>query len=220
MSPLEFEFEADDPLWRPGATLRVVCPNHLEDLIVAWSISLLTRASFGRSRAALLTRSTSRRTPLMMKRRGGLACWGSRCPFLRILATGVHDDGRAVPRVLRERPTGTTAPSLAAYAARPILWCVVYRHRRRSAPERSWPRAVCNPATANSALIGDNAPLTVAELRLHPYLQTHLTFREIGERLFVSRNTVSSEVGSIYRKRGRPSCSSLPRSWGTPSSRR
>jgi LuxR family maltose regulon positive regulatory protein len=43
-------------------------------------------------------------------------------------------------------------------------------------------------------------PLTPAELL--PYLQTHLTIREIGERLFVSRNTVSSEVGSIYRKLG------------------
>ena len=41
-----------------------------------------------------------------------------------------------------------------------------------------------------------------AELRLLPYLQTHLTFREIGERLFVSRNTVSSQVSSIYRKLG------------------
>ena len=46
------------------------------------------------------------------------------------------------------------------------------------------------------------SPLTPAELRLLPYLQTHLTIREIGERLFVSRNTVSSEVGSIYRKLG------------------
>ena len=45
-------------------------------------------------------------------------------------------------------------------------------------------------------------PLTQAELRLLPYLQTHLTFREIGERLFVSRNTVSSEAASIYRKLG------------------
>jgi LuxR family maltose regulon positive regulatory protein len=45
-------------------------------------------------------------------------------------------------------------------------------------------------------------PLTPAELRVLPYLQTHLTFREIGQRLFVSRNTVSSEVGSIYRKLG------------------
>ena len=45
-------------------------------------------------------------------------------------------------------------------------------------------------------------PLTPAELRLLPYLQTHLTMREIGDRLFVSRNTVSSEVSSIYRKLG------------------
>ena len=45
-------------------------------------------------------------------------------------------------------------------------------------------------------------PLTPAELRLLPYLQTHLSIREIGERLYISRNTVSSEVGSIYRKLG------------------
>ena len=45
-------------------------------------------------------------------------------------------------------------------------------------------------------------PLTPAELRLLPYLQTHLSIPEIGARLFVSRNTVSTEVGSIYRKLG------------------
>jgi LuxR family transcriptional regulator, maltose regulon positive regulatory protein len=45
-------------------------------------------------------------------------------------------------------------------------------------------------------------PLTAAELRVLPYLQTHLTLAEIGERLFVSRNTVGSEVTSIYRKLG------------------
>lgn len=47
---------------------------------------------------------------------------------------------------------------------------------------------------------GGGTPLTPAELRLLPYLQTHLTLNEIGRRLFISRNTVSSEVGSIYRK--------------------
>ncbi len=47
---------------------------------------------------------------------------------------------------------------------------------------------------------GGSLPLTPAELRLLPYLQTHLTIAEIGQRLFISRNTVSSEVGSIYRK--------------------
>ena len=46
------------------------------------------------------------------------------------------------------------------------------------------------------------APLSPAELRLLPYMQTHLTVREIAQRLFVSRNTVSSEISSIYRKLG------------------
>ncbi|MFI2752120.1 LuxR C-terminal-related transcriptional regulator [Cellulomonas sp. P22] len=46
------------------------------------------------------------------------------------------------------------------------------------------------------------SPLTPAELRVLPYLQTHLTIKEIGERLFVSRNTAGSEIGSIYRKLG------------------
>jgi LuxR family transcriptional regulator, maltose regulon positive regulatory protein len=57
---------------------------------------------------------------------------------------------------------------------------------------------------ASSARIGatGGSPLTPAELRLLPYLQTHLTIAEIGQRLFVSRNTISSEVASIYRKLG------------------
>jgi LuxR family maltose regulon positive regulatory protein len=42
--------------------------------------------------------------------------------------------------------------------------------------------------------------LTIAELRLLPLLTTHLTFREIGERLFVSQNTVKTQAISIYRK--------------------
>jgi LuxR family maltose regulon positive regulatory protein len=45
-------------------------------------------------------------------------------------------------------------------------------------------------------------PLSPAELRLLPYLQTHLTVPEIAGRLLVSHNTVRSEVGSIYRKLG------------------
>ena len=46
------------------------------------------------------------------------------------------------------------------------------------------------------------SPLTAAELRLLPYLQTHHTIRDIAQRLFVSRNTVNSQVSSIYRKLG------------------
>jgi len=44
--------------------------------------------------------------------------------------------------------------------------------------------------------------LTGAELRLLPYLATHLTFAEIATRLYVSRNTVKTEAVAIYRKLG------------------
>jgi LuxR family transcriptional regulator, maltose regulon positive regulatory protein len=44
--------------------------------------------------------------------------------------------------------------------------------------------------------------LTTAELRLIPFLSTHLTFPQIGERLFVSRHTVKTQAVSIYRKLG------------------
>ncbi len=60
--------------------------------------------------------------------------------------------------------------------------------------------AVRVTVTSSAQLAVGGPPLTPAELRLLPYLQTHLTFKEIGERLFVSRNTVNSQVGSIYRK--------------------
>ncbi len=45
-------------------------------------------------------------------------------------------------------------------------------------------------------------PLTPAELRLLPYLQTHLTADQIAEQLFVSNWTVKTQVKSIYRKLG------------------
>lgn len=44
--------------------------------------------------------------------------------------------------------------------------------------------------------------LTPAELRLVPLLATHLSFREIGERLHVSRNTVKTQAIAVYRKLG------------------
>ncbi len=44
--------------------------------------------------------------------------------------------------------------------------------------------------------------LTAAELRLLPMLSTHMSFREIGDRLFVSRNTIKTQAISVYRKLG------------------
>jgi LuxR family maltose regulon positive regulatory protein len=44
--------------------------------------------------------------------------------------------------------------------------------------------------------------LTTAQLRLLPLLPTHLSYPEIGERLYISRNTVKAHAMAIYRKLG------------------
>jgi LuxR family transcriptional regulator, maltose regulon positive regulatory protein len=44
--------------------------------------------------------------------------------------------------------------------------------------------------------------LTTAELRLLPLLATHLSFLEIGQRLYISKHTVKTQAISIYRKLG------------------
>jgi LuxR family transcriptional regulator, maltose regulon positive regulatory protein len=55
--------------------------------------------------------------------------------------------------------------------------------------------------TARVALPGASS-LTTAELRLLPLLATHLTFREVGQRLYISQHTVKTQAMSIYRKLG------------------
>ena len=44
--------------------------------------------------------------------------------------------------------------------------------------------------------------LTPAELRLLPYLTSHLRIADVAQRLNVSRNTVATELSAIYRKLG------------------
>ena len=54
-------------------------------------------------------------------------------------------------------------------------------------------------ATVNARAVGASS-LTAAELRLLPLLATHLSYQEIGEQLFVSKNTVKTQAYSAYRK--------------------
>jgi LuxR family maltose regulon positive regulatory protein len=58
--------------------------------------------------------------------------------------------------------------------------------------ERTLERA--DAASAGPAL------LTTAELRILGFMPTHLSFREIGDRLSVSANTVKSQAHAVYRK--------------------
>jgi len=57
-------------------------------------------------------------------------------------------------------------------------------------------------ASGGAAGATGTLPLTPAELRLLPYLQTHLTADMIAERLFISSHTVRTEIKAIYRKLG------------------
>jgi LuxR family maltose regulon positive regulatory protein len=129
---------------------------------------------------------------------------------------------RQITRAMRARPSCTVA--LPFYAVRGRLQLAkAYSARGDQASARHLVREIdellrhrpalgalidqvaeVRESVAANAQLGamGAAPLTGAELRLLPYLQTHLTIAEIGERLFVSRNTVSSEVASIYRKLG------------------
>jgi len=56
-------------------------------------------------------------------------------------------------------------------------------------------------AKMNATAVGASS-LTAAELRLLPLLSTHLSYREIGERLYVSSHTVKTQAYSAYRKLG------------------
>ena len=53
---------------------------------------------------------------------------------------------------------------------------------------------------ASAARTGEAEPLTTAELRVLHFLPTHLSFPEIADQLYVSRNTVKTHVRAVYRK--------------------
>ena len=55
---------------------------------------------------------------------------------------------------------------------------------------------------ASIAAANGHLGLTPAELRTLQYLPTHYSFREIGEELVVSVNTVRSQAQAVYRKLG------------------
>jgi LuxR family maltose regulon positive regulatory protein len=76
--------------------------------------------------------------------------------------------------------------------------------RAADAPElRRWlEQATGRVDLALDSSEGEDWALTTAELRVLRYLPSHLSFREVGERLCVSPNTVKTHVRGIYRKLG------------------
>lgn len=66
---------------------------------------------------------------------------------------------------------------------------------------RDWlDRATAEQESASTESRAREWTLTKAELRTLQYLPSHLSFREIGERIHVSPNTVKTQAQAIYRK--------------------
>jgi LuxR family maltose regulon positive regulatory protein len=66
---------------------------------------------------------------------------------------------------------------------------------------RTWlddTRAEVDAYSASAVIVP--ASLTTAELRILRLLPTHLSFREMGSRLYVSPNTVKTQAQAVYRK--------------------
>lgn len=71
----------------------------------------------------------------------------------------------------------------------------VLLHRQLAALRRT------SPPGGRSRNFGPSS-LTTAELRVLQFLPTHLSNAEIGDRLYVSRHTIKTQMISIYRKLG------------------
>lgn len=68
---------------------------------------------------------------------------------------------------------------------------------------RGWlDEAIAQVDLAQSSTPGADWSLTSAELRVLRFLPSHLSFREIADRLYVSPNTVKTHARGIYRKLG------------------
>jgi LuxR family maltose regulon positive regulatory protein len=75
------------------------------------------------------------------------------------------------------------------------------------APDAHVLREWLDDATARLELIlsstaGEQSSLTPAELRVLRFMPSHLSFREIADRLYVSPNTVKTHARGIYGKLG------------------
>jgi LuxR family maltose regulon positive regulatory protein len=162
---------------------RLVAPNTGEDataiLVHAAGARVLLRQSrFGEARAEL--EAAGRLEPLLTHALPWLAV-GARLELAR--AHLALRDAAAASELLHE-----------AAAVQRLRRDLGVLQGERAALEADV-RLTAEPGAASSGLTG-------AELRLLPLLATHLSFREIGNRLYLSRHTVKTQAISLYRKLG------------------
>jgi LuxR family maltose regulon positive regulatory protein len=151
-------------------------------MVPALAVSAVALAHEGRRREAEIT---SRRAARL------LSYLEARLPWLtyeaKVLLGKVHlllGDPAAARNMLAEAQTVATRSFDSRYLKRLL--------------DEEWSMAAASPLTTT---LGP-AALTTAELRVLQLLQTHLSFQEIGNALFLSRNTVKTQAIAAYRKLG------------------
>jgi LuxR family maltose regulon positive regulatory protein len=85
-------------------------------------------------------------------------------------------EGAALERTLVRLPVASLHPALHALRAAPL-----------------------SPVVARARVV---EPLTARERDVLGLLPTHLSYAEIGERLYISVNTVKTNIRALYRKLG------------------
>jgi LuxR family transcriptional regulator, maltose regulon positive regulatory protein len=131
--------------------------------------------------AAARTLATARRQTVAL---GYIAPWFAVCGRILQARTAILLGDGATARLLLAEARALMTPDLLDCLAADLL-------------------AETETALRGLAVDGVSADaLTTAELRVLQFLPSHLTFRQIGERLFLSQNTVKTHALSIYRKLG------------------
>lgn len=173
--------DGDDPgcLARSAAARDIVDRHDLCDvvpMVVVYAVSAVAAARTGETGRAY---EAVARTELLLGRLGSLAARTALLGHGLLAWTAV---------VLNDRDLLARHLAEAAKA-------------RRREPQA---RALWQRVERVRAMVGgeDRRPLTAAELRLLPYLATHMSLQRIADELRVGRETTKSQAGSIYRKLG------------------
>jgi LuxR family maltose regulon positive regulatory protein len=147
---------------------------------LAFSVAALVSAQRGRADAA---KESLRRSMQLLGMLDGYAAWqGLETRILLARAAARLTDVAAARTLLAEASRASRRLPDAAILSR---WL---------------DEAVAELDSRAAAALEGSASLTLAELRILRFLPTHLSFREIGDRLHVSTNTVKSQAHAVYRK--------------------
>jgi DNA-binding CsgD family transcriptional regulator len=157
------------------------------------------RRSLLEARAAVVTGRTSAVAAIL----AGSSGWEVPWRVEALILTSMAETGEIAEKALHEAlllaaPGGLLAPFVAEGAALertlvrlPVASLHPALHALRAAP--------LSPVVARARVV---EPLTARERDVLGLLPTHLSYAEIGERLYISVNTVKTNIRALYRKLG------------------